>query len=170
MIDQFTGFCTLAKREIVRVIRIWKQTIFPPILTTTLYFIIFGEVVGNRVGLVNGMPYADFVAPGFIMLGVVVNSFANSVGSVYLERYMNTFDVLITSPMHEYWVITAFTCGSLFRGFMIGLINTVVASYFVDFNHSHTLMIFLSIAELLSYSLAWESSMLFLQIVLMRSI
>lgn len=145
MMGQFIGFCTLAKREMVRVIRIWKQTIFPPILTTTLYFIIFGEVVGNRVGFVNGMPYADFVAPGFIMLGVIVNSFANSVGSVYLERYMNTFDILVASPMHEYWVIASFTCGSLFRGFVIGLINTLVASYFVDFNHSHLLMIFLSI-------------------------
>ena len=143
--SQFVSFRTLAMKEITRVIRIWKQTIVPPVLTTTLYFIIFGEIVGNRIGLVNGMSYSEFVAPGFIMLGVIINSFVNSAGSIYLERYLNTFDLLLASPMEDYMIIAAFTAGTMFRGFIVGAINTLVASCFVDFNQASLLMIFLSI-------------------------
>ena len=142
--NQWIGFKTLAYKECKRVLRIWKQTIVPPIITSTLYFIIFGQVVGERVGRVADMPYVDFVAPGFIMLGVLVNAFSNSASTVYLERYMKSFDVLLSAPLHEYIVILGFTCGSVFRGLMIALINTWVAAYFVDFNHAHLGLIFLA--------------------------
>ncbi len=139
---QWICFLTLAGKECYRVMRIWKQTIFPPIITSTLYFIIFGEIVGHRVGHVAGMPYVDYVAPGFIMLGVIVNAFSNSASSVYLERYMKSFDLLLSAPIHEYAIVAGFTAGSIFRGSLIGITNTAVAAYFVDFNHAHLSLIF----------------------------
>lgn len=124
---------TLAKREILRVLRLWKQTIFPSVITTVLYFGIFGFVLGERVGSVDGVPYIQFVAPGLVMLALTVNSFSNSAFSLFIEKFHRSLEELLSSPVNNHQIILGFVLGGVFRGMLCALTVWLTTWYFAGY-------------------------------------
>lgn len=121
----------LMRREILRVIRIWRQTVFPSVVTTVLYFAIFGFVLGERVGTVDGLPYPIFVSPGLVMLAITVNSYSNTAFSVYIEKFNRAFEELLSSPVTDHQIILGFVMGGIFRGLMCALFVWLTCYVFV---------------------------------------
>ena len=111
----------LAKRESIRVVRLWRQTIIPSVITTILYFAIFGFVLGKRVGTIDGVEYAAFVSPGLVMLALIINSYSNTAFSVFIEKFHKSFEELLCSPMSDHQIIIGFVVGGVFRGILCAL-------------------------------------------------
>ena len=116
---QWQGFCTLATKEITRILRIWKMTIAPPLLTTYLFCLVFGTVLGKRIGLIYGVDYLSFIIPGLLMNVVVLESFNNTASTLMIHKFHHVTDTLITSPMHELVLILAYIVGSLVRVILV---------------------------------------------------
>ncbi len=121
----------LMRREIVRVMRIWRQTIFPSVVTTVLYFAIFGFVLGERVGTIDGLPYPVFVSSGLVMLAVTVNSYSNTAFSVYIEKFNRSFEELLSSPLSDHQIIWGFMVGGAFRGILCAVFVWLTCVFFV---------------------------------------
>jgi ABC-2 type transport system permease protein len=123
---------TLLERETLRFARIWPQTIIPPMVTTALYFIIFGGLIGSRVGEVGGVSYMNFIAPGLILMAVISNSYANVVASFFSAKFQRHIEELMISPMSNLSLILGFMAGGMARGMAVGLAVAGVAALFTD--------------------------------------
>lgn len=123
---------TLLAREVLRFVRIWPQTIVPPMVTTALYFIIFGGLIGSRVGEIDGVPYMDFIAPGLILMAVITNSYSNVVSSFFAAKMHRHIEELMVSPMSNLSLILGFMAGGIARGLAVGLAVTGVTLIFTD--------------------------------------
>jgi ABC-2 type transport system permease protein len=134
------GFRTIVIREFSRIIRIWGQTLVPSAVTTTLYFVIFGSLVGRRIGAMGGFDYIAYIAPGLIMMAVITNSYGNVVSSFFGAKFGKHIEELLVSPLPTWVIIAGYVCGGLLRGFMVGLVVTVVALVFT-WLHSHHLQV-----------------------------
>ncbi|MEH6549800.1 MAG: ABC transporter permease [Pseudomonadales bacterium] len=152
---QFIAFKTLLIKEIRRFARIWVQTLVPPAITVMLYFIIFGNLIGSRIGEMGGYSYMEFVVPGLIMMGVITNSYANVVSSFFNARFQRHVEELLVSPMPNYIILWGFVGGGVARGLSVGFIVTVLATFFADLS-VHNLPITISVVVLTSvlFSLA----------------
>ena len=131
------GLWTIVRKEVRRVLRIWVQTIIPPAITMTLYFIIFGSLIGRRIGEMEGVPYTTFIAPGLIMMSVITNSYGNVVSSFFGAKFGKHIEELLVSPLPNWVIIAGYVCGGLLRGLMVGLVVTVVALIFTWLNSHH---------------------------------
>ena len=140
-------------KEILRFSRIWVQTIFPPIITTSLYLLIFGGLMGERIGDMQGVDYLHFIIPGIILMTVIQNSYANTVSSFFLAKFNHSIEELLISPV-SYWVILlGYISGGIARGFTVGLGVFIAVSFFVElhiYNVWIVLMTFLLTAILFS--------------------
>ncbi|MDC3180654.1 ABC transporter permease [Gammaproteobacteria bacterium] len=136
----------LMRREMMRVLRIWRQTIFPSIVTTVLYFAIFGFVLGDRVGQIDGLPYPVFVSSGLVMLAVTVNSYSNTAFSVYIEKFNRSFEELLSSPLSDHQIIWGFMVGGAFRGVLCAIFVWMTCIAFVGLQLSHPLYFLLAIS------------------------
>ena len=132
-----TGFRTIIIREFGRIIRIWGQTLVPSAVTTTLYFVIFGSLVGRRIGAMGGHDYIAYIAPGLIMMAVITNSYGNVVSSFFGAKFGKHIEELLVSPLPNWVIIAGYVCGGLLRGLMVGLVVTVVALIFTWLNSHH---------------------------------
>ena len=121
---------TLVHKEFVRILRIWIQTILPPAITMTLYFIIFGNLIGPRIGTMDGFDYMQFIAPGLIMMSVITNSYANVVSSFFGAKFAGYVEEMLVSPMSNAAIIVGHVMGGLLRGLMVGSLVTAIASFF----------------------------------------
>jgi ABC-2 type transport system permease protein len=140
---------TLVRKEIRRFTRIWVQTLVPPAITVMLYFIIFGNLIGSRIGTMEGFSYMQFVAPGLIMMGVITNSYSNVVSSFFSARFQKHVEELLVSPVPNYIILLGFVTGGVARGLMVGLIVTVLALFFTSL-HMHSLAVTVSVVVLTS--------------------
>ena len=140
-----TRFLTLAGRESRRVIRIWKQTLVPPIITTTLYFLIFGKLIGGRIGEMNGVSYMQFIAPGLVMMTAITASYVNTASSFFLSKFTRTYEELLVSPLSSHDVIWGYIIGSMMRGGLAGILVMLVSLCFVSFNIHSWAMILLTL-------------------------
>lgn len=140
-----TGFLTLAGKESRRVIRIWKQTLVPPIITTTLYFLIFGTLIGARIGEMHGVSYMQFIAPGLVMMTAITASYVNTASSFFLSKFTKTYEELLVSPLSSHDIIWGYVLGSVVRGGLAGILVMLVALCFVTFEIHSWLMIFLTL-------------------------
>ncbi|RDF08582.1 ABC transporter permease [Haemophilus sputorum] len=140
-----TGFLTLAGRESRRVIRIWKQTLVPPIITTTLYFLIFGKLIGGRIGEMNGVSYMQFIAPGLVMMTAITASYVNTASSFFLSKFTRTYEELLVSPLSSHDIIWGYIIGSMMRGGLAGILVMLVSLCFVSFNIHSWWMILLTL-------------------------
>ena len=140
-----TGFLTLAGRESRRVIRIWKQTLFPPIITTTLYFLIFGKLIGGRIGEMNGVSYMQFIAPGLVMMTAITASYVNTASSFFLSKFTRTYEELLVSPLSSHDIIWGYIIGSMMRGGLAGILVMLVSLCFVSFDIHSWAMILLTL-------------------------
>lgn len=128
------GFYTLAAKETKRVLRIWRQTLVPPIITTTLYFLIFGTLIGHRIGEMNGVGYMQFIAPGLIMMSAITASYTNTASSFFLAKFVRNIEELLVSPLSSHTIIWGYVMGSIVRGCLVGLLVMLVALCFIDFH------------------------------------
>jgi len=131
---------TLVRKEVVRVARIWIQTIVPPAITMTLYFIIFGNLIGRRIGEMGGFDYMQYIAPGLIMMSVITNSYGNVVSSFFGAKYGKHIEEMLVSPMSNATIIIGHVAGGVIRGLMVGALVTMIALGFTSLNVEHPLI------------------------------
>ncbi|MDF0533193.1 ABC transporter permease [Shewanella sp. A32] len=141
----FIAFKSIVIKEITRFTRIWIQTLLPPAITMTLYFLIFGNLVGSRIGLMGGVSYMEFIAPGLIMMAVITNSYANVASSFFSAKFQRNLEELLVAPVPHYVMIGGYVAGGVARGLLVGLIVTVVAMCFVDLHLQHPLLVVITV-------------------------
>ncbi len=134
------GLKTLVRKEIVRIIRIWIQTVVPPAITMTLYFIIFGNLIGRRIGEMGGFDYMQYIAPGLIMMSVITTSYGNVVSSFFGAKFARHIEEMLVSPMSNATVIMGHVAGGVFRGLLVGVLVTIVALFFTKLEVQHPLI------------------------------
>ena len=128
---------TLVRKEVVRVLRIWIQTIVPPAITMTLYFIIFGNLIGKRIGTMDGFDYMSYIAPGLIMMSVITSSYGNVVSSFFGAKFGRHIEEMLVAPMSNAAIVIGHVSGGLIRGLFIGMLVTVVALFFTKLDVQH---------------------------------
>ena len=136
------GLATIVRKEVRRVVRIWVQTIIPPAITVTLYFIIFGSLVGARIGEMGGVPYTTFIAPGLIMMAVITNSFGNVVSSFFSGKLQLHLEEMLVAPLSYSTIVIGYMIGGVARGALVAALVTVVALFFTDLDVAHPLIMF----------------------------
>ena len=134
------GFRTIVLREFGRIVRIWGQTLVPPGVTATLYFIIFGSLIGARIGQMGGYGYMQYIAPGLIMMSVITNSYGNVVSSFFGARFGKHIEEILVSPLPNWLIVGGYVVGGLLRGLLVGLVVTTVALCFTEIRVSHPLL------------------------------
>ncbi|PMH41255.1 ABC transporter permease [Vibrio sp. 10N.286.49.B3] len=133
----WTAFKSLLTKEIVRFTRIWVQTIVPPAITMSLYFIIFGNLIGSRIGEMNGFSYMEYIVPGLIMMSVITNSYSNVASSFFSAKLQKNIEELLVAPVPNYIIIAGYVMGGVTRGLAVGAIVTFVSLFFVDLQIQH---------------------------------
>lgn len=134
------GFFTIVYKELRRVLRIWVQTIIPPAITMTLYFIIFGSLIGSRIGSMEGIPYTTYIAPGLIMMAVIQNSFGNVVSSFFSAKLNLHLEELLVSPLSFVTIVLGYVVGGIARGLLVALLVTLVATFFTELDVAYPLV------------------------------
>ncbi|HLS82484.1 MAG TPA: ABC transporter permease [Steroidobacter sp.] len=124
------GFNTIVIREIGRIMRIWAQTIVPPAITATLYFVIFGSLIGRRIGEMGGYTYMQYIAPGLIMMSVITNSYANVVSSFFGAKFGKHIEELLVSPLPNWLIVAGYVVGGMSRGLIVGAAVTIITLIF----------------------------------------
>lgn len=135
--EKWIAFVTILVREIRRFMRIWQQTLLPPAITITLYFVIFGTLIGPRIGSMEGFSYIEFVAPGLIMMAVITNAYGNVVSSFYGAKFGKSIEELLVSPVPNYIILIGFIMGGVARGLGVGLIVTLLSLFFTKLHVQH---------------------------------
>ncbi|MDH5191440.1 MAG: ABC transporter permease [Gammaproteobacteria bacterium] len=130
--EKFIAYKTIVIREVLRFSRIWVQTIVPPMVTMGLYFVIFGNLIGQRIGPMEGFNYIDYIVPGLIMMSVITNSYANVVSSFYGTKFQHSIEEMLVSPVPNYIILLGFVTGGVVRGIAVGIAVTIVAMFFAD--------------------------------------
>jgi ABC-2 type transport system permease protein len=142
---EWVGFSTIVIREFHRIIRIWAQTILPPTVTAILYFVIFGSLIGRRVGLVGGYDYMRFIAPGLIMMTVITNSYGNVVSSFFGAKFGKHLEELLVSPLPNWLILSGYVAGGLLRGLLVGSVVMMVALFFTRLAVHHVIAVILAV-------------------------
>jgi len=145
--QQWIAFKTIVIKEFLRFIRIWKQTVLPPMITTGLYFIIFGNLIGSRIGEMDGYRYIDFIVPGLILMAVITQSYANTVSSFFMAKFQRNIEEMMVSPVPNYIIIMGYAGGGIARGLVVGIAVTGVSMIFTSLN-IHNLFVLLSVVIL----------------------
>jgi len=140
-----TGFNTIIIREFGRIVRIWGQTVLPPAVTAALYFIIFGSLIGSRIGPMGGFDYMQYIAPGLIMMSVITNSFGNVVSSFFGAKFGKHVEELVVSPLPNWLIVLGYIGGGVVRGLVVGAVVTIVALFFTKLHIAHLGVIITSV-------------------------
>lgn len=153
--EKWIAFHTIVTKEIRRFMRIWLQTLLPPTITITLYFVIFGTLIGPRIGTMANFAYIQFVAPGLIMMAVITNSYSNVVSSFYSTKFQRSIEELLVSPVPNYIILWGYVIGGVARGLCVGFLVTILALFFTKLQ-VHNLLITVAMVVLASvlFSLA----------------
>ena len=133
----FTALGTIVRREISRILRIWGQTLVPPAITMTLYFLIFGGLIGSRIGDMGGYSYMEFIVPGLVMMSVIQNSYGNISSSFFGAKFGRHVEELLVSPMPNWVILGGYVAGAVLRGLMVGAIVLAIALFFTDLHVPH---------------------------------
>jgi ABC-2 type transport system permease protein len=135
-----TALLTIVRREVNRILRIWGQTLVPPAITMTLYFLIFGGLIGSRVGTMDGIEYMDFIVPGLVMMSVIQNSYGNISSSFFGAKFGRHVEELLVSPMPNWVILGGYVAGAVLRGLMVGVIVLLIAMLFTPVRIPHPLV------------------------------
>jgi ABC-2 type transport system permease protein len=126
------AFRTLVTKEVFRFIRIWPQTLLPPAITTALYFLIFGKLIGSRIGTIHGATYMDYIVPGIILMSVISHSYANVVSSFYSTKFQRNIEELLVAPVPNGVILAGYVSGGIIRGLLVGLVVALISTLFAD--------------------------------------
>ncbi len=149
------AFKTIVTKEIYRFIRIWPQTLLPPAITTTLYFLIFGKLIGDRIGTINGASYMDYIVPGIILMSVISHSYANVVSSFYSTKFQRNIEELLVAPVPNWIILSGYISGGIIRGLLVGMVVALISLLFADFAvHNITIALAIAVLTATLFSLA----------------
>lgn len=136
---------SILDKEVTRFMRIWVQTLVPPAITMSLYFVIFGSLIGSRIGEMNGFSYMEFIVPGLIMMSVITNSYANVASSFFSAKFQRNVEELLVAPVPNYIIVLGYVGGGMARGMLVGLIVTVLSLFFVTIQIHNLAIIILTV-------------------------
>ena len=131
------AFWTIVTKEVRRFTRIWPQTLLPPAVTTSLYFLIFGKLIGDRIGAIDGASYMEYIVPGVILMSVISHSYANVVSSFYSTKFQRNIEELLVSPIPNWVILAGYVSGGIIRGIMVGLVVALISLGFTDIRVEH---------------------------------
>lgn len=151
----FTALRSLAVKETNRYLRIWVQTLVPPVITTSLYFVIFGNLIGGRIGQMEGFSYMEFIVPGLIMMSVITSSYANVSSSFFSQKFQKNIEELLVAPVPTHIIIWGFVFGGLGRSVLVGTLVTIISLFFVPLHvYSWSIVIITLLMTAILFSLA----------------
>ena len=151
----FRALATLCGLETVRIFRIWLQTLTPPIVTVVLYFLVFGNFIGGRIGEIAGYDYVEFMAPGLVMMSVVTNSYANVSSSLFSKRFQKSVEEILVAPVPNWVMLLGFASGGVVRSVLVGMLVIGVSLFFTEINLVHpwlTLLVILLASFLFAFA------------------
>ncbi|MBD8526373.1 ABC transporter permease [Pseudomarimonas arenosa] len=140
MHPNLVAYHTIVRREINRILRIWGQTLVPPAITMTLYFLIFGSLIGRRIGEMGGFDYMDFIVPGLVMMSVIQNAYGNISSSFFGAKFGRHVEELLVSPLPNWIILSGYVTGAVFRGLMVGIIVLAIAMCFTHVRIPHPIV------------------------------
>lgn len=126
----WVAYYTMIRAEFVRIVRIWSQTLLPPVVTTTLYFIVFGGFIGSQIAPIHGYSYMQFIVPGLIMMSVITSAYMNTVSTFYFAKWTKTVEEILVSPTPNWVVILGYVSGGVLRGLIVGALVLIVSLFF----------------------------------------
>jgi ABC-2 type transport system permease protein len=137
---------TLVRREIVRIMRIWTQTLIPPAITMTLYFVVFGKLIGGRIGTIQGgFSYMQYIVPGLVMMSIITNSYGNISSSFFGAKFQRSVEEMLVSPMSNWVILLGYVTGAVARGLIVGILVLLIALFFTNLQVVHPLITLLSV-------------------------
>nr|WP_282452618.1 ABC transporter permease [Lysobacter sp. CAU 1642] len=136
----WVAYLTIVRRELTRILRIWGQTLVPPAITMTLYFLIFGSLIGSRIGDMGGFDYMDFIVPGLVMMSVIQNAYGNISSSFFGAKFGRHVEELLVSPLPNWVILSGYVTGAVTRGLLVGIIVLGIAMCFTDVRIPHPLV------------------------------
>ncbi len=144
MIDrtQYIAYSTIVRKEVTRILRIWPQTLFPPVITQALYFLIFGKFIGSQIRDINGVSYMAFIVPGLVMMAVITNSFMNVVSSFFSSKFQRSVEELLVSSTSNKTMLAGYITGGVFRGIIVGFLVFLISILFTRPQIHHIGIIF----------------------------
>jgi ABC-2 type transport system permease protein len=128
--EHYITLITISRKEIYRFFRMWGQTIFPPLITTTLYFIIFGELIGSQLREIKGQSFINYIIPGLVMMAIITNSYINVCSSFFISKFQKSIEEILVSPTSVHVIILGFTLGGVVRSLVVGSLIVLSSSYF----------------------------------------
>ena len=149
LVEQYVAFMTIFRKEVKRYLRIWTQTLLPSAITMSLYFVIFGSLIGSRIGDMGGFSYMQFVVPGLIMMAIVTNSYANVVSSFFGSKFNKSVEELLVSPTPNYIILLGYVVGGISRGILVAVVVTVLSLFFTRL-HIHNYFVVVAIVLMTS--------------------
>ena len=149
LVEQYVAFMTIFRKEVKRYMRIWTQTLLPSAITMSLYFVIFGSLIGSRIGDMGGFTYMQFVVPGLIMMAIVTNSYANVVSSFFGSKFNHSVEELLVSPTPNYIILLGYVVGGISRGILVAVVVTVLSLFFTKM-HIHSYFVVVTIVLMTS--------------------
>jgi len=154
--QKWTSFYTMLRKDVLRMLRIWPQTFLPSVVTSSLYFLIFGAFLGSKIGEVHGVPYIMFVVPGLVMLAVVTNSYMNTSFTMFMSKFFaRNIDEILVSPTPPWLLVAGYVAGGVIRGVAIGVLVLAVSLFFTDLViHSVLVLVAFLLLTSLIFSLA----------------
>lgn len=156
--QQWTGFYTMLRKDTIRIFRIWAQTFLPSVITSVLYFLIFGTVLGSRIGSMQGVPYMHFVVPGLVMMAIVTNAYTNTSFTFFQAKFFaRSIDEILVSPLPPWVMIAGFIAGGVVRGVLVGLLVLIVGMLFTGLTlgiSNALIILFFAILTALVFALA----------------
>lgn len=152
---QWIAFMTILRKEIRRYLRIWTQTLLPSAITMSLYFVIFGSLIGSRIGEMGGFTYMQFVVPGLIMMAIVTNSYSNVVSSFFGSKFNNSVEELLVSPVSNFVILMGYVLGGVTRGLLVAVVVTIVSLFFTRLHvHSYAVVVLIVVMTSMLFALA----------------
>lgn len=130
--DNFIAYKTLVRKEVVRFLRIWPQTLIPPAITQSLYFLIFGKFIGSQIHDINNVSYMAFIVPGLVMMSVINNAYVNVAGSFFSSKFQRSIEELQVSPAPDWVIMAGYVTGGALRGVLCGILVFCVSIFFTQ--------------------------------------
>lgn len=153
--ERWVAFMTIVRKEVRRYLRIWMQTLLPSAITMSLYFVIFGTLIGSRIGEMDGFSYMQFVVPGLIMMAIVTNSYSNVVSSFFGSKFNHSVEELLVSPVSNVVILMGYVVGGVTRGLFVAVVVTIVSLFFTRLHiHSYTVVIVIVLMTSTLFALA----------------
>ena len=149
------AYATIVRKETARFIRIWQQSLLPPVITTSLYFVIFGNLIGPRIGVMDGHRYIDFIVPGLILMAVLTNAYTNVSSSFFSAKFQRSIEELQVSPTPNSIILLGYASGGVMRGILVGFIVTIISLFFSELSiHNYWIMASVIVLTAVLFSLA----------------